>query len=285
MASTTSHSAIDCTVASSPPASPSTLPISSALSSRNSLPATAVAAPSPTTPPPTIHSGSTHPYDLHPQPAGRTHTWFDRIRQIPCLSKRASMQLGWSIALLGLVFTISTLAPTFRSQFLSEEALRIAKWTEIKDFLEYCRQQAEERMFSAPCLAALGQELPPPPGVDVDHLDDFRRNVPELNRTSPHGTEYQEHHGPILLGAYNYMLYLGLLLTLYLCWLRMSRFAFTLRVWRLARSNVPQKCDGDVQNLSVGATVPPSEPGPVLNTSRALASAGTDSLRRRRTET
>ncbi|KAF1959132.1 ankyrin [Byssothecium circinans] len=93
------------------------------------------------------------------------------------LPEKASANLGWAIALLSVLFTIVSLSPAFRSQGMSERALKLAEWTALKDFIEECREELAAGVQSQVCLRAMDAKLPPPPYIQSGILDRVRRNL------------------------------------------------------------------------------------------------------------
>lgn len=48
-------------------------------------------------------------------------------------------KLSWIAVCITLVTTILALSPAFKSQTISQEALDIAKWDALKEFIEQCK--------------------------------------------------------------------------------------------------------------------------------------------------
>jgi ankyrin repeat protein len=108
-------------------------------------------------------------------------TW-KTLRSRVSVSEKTSAQLGWAVAVLSVVITIATLAPTFRAQASSDKALRLAEWTALKDYIEECREELAAGIQSQACIKAMNAKLPPPPYVDHGLLDTVRRSLGMENR-------------------------------------------------------------------------------------------------------
>ncbi|CAH0028964.1 unnamed protein product, partial [Clonostachys rhizophaga] len=79
------------------------------------------------------------------------------------LSENILAVTGWAIAIPGMIFAAISLVPGFESQDLSKQALELAQWTALKDYIEQCQ--------SAACNEALASTLPPPPHVKFESPD------------------------------------------------------------------------------------------------------------------
>lgn len=86
------------------------------------------------------------------------------------------------------MFTIIALSPAFKSQDMSEKALKLAEWTALKDYIEECREELAAGIQSPACLKAMDATLPPPPYVKPGLLDKLKRSLVyievEYNATS-----------------------------------------------------------------------------------------------------
>ncbi|TAQ88128.1 hypothetical protein B7494_g3513 [Chlorociboria aeruginascens] len=90
-----------------------------------------------------------------------------RFRRATRLSDRTIANLGWIIALFSMCVTAVALSPAFVGQNISQEALELAKWTAMKDYIENCETKLAQGISSSECLKALTIDLPPPPYLKV----------------------------------------------------------------------------------------------------------------------
>ncbi|CAG9996471.1 unnamed protein product, partial [Clonostachys byssicola] len=98
------------------------------------------------------------------------------------LSKNTVAVTGWAIAILGLLFAATSLGPGFESQNLSKQALELAQWTALKDYIAQCQSAADSGVIKPECDEALASTLPPPPHVNFESPGTDRSLIP---RASP----------------------------------------------------------------------------------------------------
>ncbi|KAF2442618.1 ankyrin [Karstenula rhodostoma CBS 690.94] len=155
---------------------------------------------------------------------GTSLSW-QSVRSSLSPSAKTSATLGWTIALLSVVFTIVALSPTFRSQTMSEKSLQLAEWTALKDYIEECREELAAGLQSQACLKAIKAHLPPPPYVKAGILDKRRRNVwyrrSEQNESDAGPQEQQT--GVNTPEVSHWALWLGMLLIIY-CAISMYKY-------------------------------------------------------------
>jgi hypothetical protein len=93
------------------------------------------------------------------------------------LSEKASAHLGWVIAFLSVLFTVVALSSAFKSQSMTERALKLAEWTAPKDFIEECREEIAAGVESHACLKAIKTQIPPPRYVKTGIHEKMRRGL------------------------------------------------------------------------------------------------------------
>jgi hypothetical protein len=117
----------------------------------------------------------------------RSNVSWKSFRTTFSLSEKKTAHLRWLVALISVLLTIVALSPAFRSQDLSERALRLAEWTALKDYIEECREELAAGIESQACRKAIGATLPPPPYVKSGVLEKLRKRLVyvqvEQNRT------------------------------------------------------------------------------------------------------
>lgn len=77
----------------------------------------------------------------------RLRAWLSNSRL--WLSKNTVAVTGWALAISGLIFAAISLGPGFESPNLSKQALELAQWTALKDYIEQCQSAAVGNC--APC--------------------------------------------------------------------------------------------------------------------------------------
>lgn len=111
-------------------------------------------------------------------PSLRPSLSWNSLRSSLTISKKATTHLGCIVSFSGVLLTIITLSPVFKSQTLTERALELAEWTALKDFIEECREELASGINSQACLRVISAKIPPPPHLDIDLLNSVRRRLP-----------------------------------------------------------------------------------------------------------
>ncbi|VUC37953.1 unnamed protein product, partial [Clonostachys rosea] len=113
-----------------------------------------------------------------------------------------------------MIFAAISLLPSFNSQDLSKQALELAQWTALKDYIDKCHSAADSGTISPECNEALSSTLPPPPHVKLNS------STPLISRALAELFERHETYLPLTTPRWplapQSILVLGLLLILVL---------------------------------------------------------------------
>ncbi|KAH7144539.1 hypothetical protein B0J13DRAFT_623075 [Dactylonectria estremocensis] len=71
-------------------------------------------------------------------------------------------------ALIGLIVATVSIIPGFKGERLSRDALDLAQWTALKDYIEECNNEFAAGLSSPACKDAINISLPPPPHLEID---------------------------------------------------------------------------------------------------------------------
>lgn len=129
--------------------------------------------------------------------------------------------------------------PAFAGQDMTEEALELARWTAMKDFIEQCWERKANGPVSDDCENAMAASLPPPPHMDFDKkMDKLVGRMsdsasPELRFDH---TNVAERHS---FGVIELSACVGMYVVLLLAWLYVQETFRRLR-WRWSLS-VPRR--------------------------------------------
>ncbi|KAF2682355.1 hypothetical protein K458DRAFT_390842 [Lentithecium fluviatile CBS 122367] len=214
----------------------------------------------------------------------RTNASWKSFRSTFSIPEEKKAHLGWLIALLSVLLTIVALSPAFKSQDMSEKALRLAEWTALKDYIEECREELATGIDSQACRRAMNAELPPPPYVKPGVLDRLRRSLvhvqAEHNGTSrePQLVHRQIHVPALIQGIVFLVLILIACTFLFL--------SFESNRSRMRRhSNSKSSSEKEEEQMITSFTPPPVEPELSTTTVRYPPNPKASSLRRRTVRT
>ncbi|KAL2212055.1 hypothetical protein CC79DRAFT_1393302 [Sarocladium strictum] len=147
------------------------------------------------------------------------------------ISQNRLAVLGAGVTFAGFVIGLAALVPAFAGQDLSQEALELARWTAMKDFIEQCWERKANGPVSDDCENAMAASLPPPPHMDFDKKMD--KLVGRMSDAAL--TELRYEHAHIAerrnLGLIELSACIGIYIVLLLAWLCVQE-AFRRLRWR-----------------------------------------------------